>query len=44
MKHKVCISIDESTLFKIKAAIRRGSFRNKSHAFEYAINRVMSDG
>jgi hypothetical protein len=43
MKHKVCISVDENTLLRIKEGIRKGTFRNKSHAFEYAVNEVMGD-
>jgi metal-responsive CopG/Arc/MetJ family transcriptional regulator len=41
MKHKICISIDEGTLLKVKEAIRNRKFRNKSHAFEAAVNEVI---
>lgn len=39
MKHKICISVDEETLLKIREEIRKGKFRNRSHAFEYAISK-----
>ena len=39
MKHKICISVDEETLLKIKEHVRKGKFRNRSHAFEYAIQK-----
>jgi Arc/MetJ-type ribon-helix-helix transcriptional regulator len=41
MKHKLSISVDEETVFKIMEAIRNRQFRNKSHAFEFAINEVL---
>jgi len=40
MKHKICISVDEETLLNIKKSIRKGRFRNKSHAFEYAVQQL----
>jgi Arc/MetJ-type ribon-helix-helix transcriptional regulator len=43
MKHKLSISVDESTILKIREGMRRGMFRNKSHAFEYAINEVLKE-
>lgn len=41
MKHKICISVDEKTLLDIKENVRNGRFRNKSHAFEFAVKEVM---
>lgn len=41
MKHKISISVDEETVVKIRGAIRKRKFRNKSHAFEYAVNEVL---
>jgi len=41
MKHKVSISVNKETLLKIHEAICNGKFRNKSHAFEFAINQVL---
>lgn len=40
MKNKICISIDEETLVFIKMLIKQGTFRNKSHAFEFAIKNL----
>jgi Arc/MetJ-type ribon-helix-helix transcriptional regulator len=39
MKHKICISVNEETLLKIKEQVRNGKYRNRSHAFEYAIQK-----
>ena len=41
MKHKLSISVDEETIVKIREAMRKGKFRNKSHAFEYAVKEVL---
>jgi Arc/MetJ-type ribon-helix-helix transcriptional regulator len=43
MKYKICISVDEETLLKIKDKVRSGRFRNRSHAFEYAIQKEFSE-
>lgn len=41
MKYKVSICVDEETLVKIKEGVRKGKFRNRSHAFEYSILKIM---
>ncbi|MFA6073128.1 MAG: hypothetical protein WC758_03375 [Candidatus Woesearchaeota archaeon] len=41
MKYKVSICVDEETLLKIREGIRTGKFRNRSHAFEYSIQKIM---
>ena len=41
MKDKICISIDRETLLQIKEKVREGIFRNKSHAIEFAINKIL---
>jgi len=41
MKYKISISVDEETILKIREGMRKGLFRNKSHAFEYAIHEVL---
>jgi len=41
MKYRMSISVDEETVFKVREGIRKGLFRNKSHAFEYAVRKVM---
>jgi Arc/MetJ-type ribon-helix-helix transcriptional regulator len=43
MKYKLCISVDEETLTKVKTAVRSGKYRNTSHAFEYALQRVEAE-
>jgi Arc/MetJ-type ribon-helix-helix transcriptional regulator len=40
-KFKISISVDETTLVAIRKGIREGRFRNRSHAFEYAIQKVL---
>lgn len=41
MKHKISISVDEETILRVREAIRQKTFRNKSHAFEFAVNKVL---
>ncbi len=41
MKVKLSISVEEETALKIMEHVRQGKFRNKSHAFEYSINKVL---
>lgn len=41
MKIKLSISVDEDTALKVMDSIRQGRFRNKSHAFEYSMNKVL---
>ena len=43
MKYKICISVDEETLLKVREQIRKGKYRNRSHAFEYAIQKEFSE-
>jgi Arc/MetJ-type ribon-helix-helix transcriptional regulator len=43
MKYKLSISVDEATVLKVREGMRKGLFRNKSHAFEYAINEVLNE-
>ena len=40
-KQKISISVDEKTLKKILEGIEKGIFRNRSHAFEFAMKEVM---
>ncbi|MBW2990831.1 hypothetical protein KY348_03935 [Candidatus Woesearchaeota archaeon] len=44
VKVKLSISVDEETALKVMNSIRQGRFRNKSHAFEYSVNKVMEVG
>ena len=42
-KFKVCISVDETTLVAIQQAVRQRKFRNRSHAFEYAVTKLLEE-
>lgn len=41
MKDKISISVDSETLEKIDESVKNKRFRNRSHAFEYSIERLM---
>ncbi len=41
MKHKLSVSVDEETVTKIQEKIRQRIFRNKSHAVEYALTKIL---
>jgi Arc/MetJ-type ribon-helix-helix transcriptional regulator len=41
MKIRLSISVDEETVLKLMEGVRAGKFRNKSHAFEYAVNKAL---
>ena len=41
MKQKICVSIDENCLLKIRGALRGGKYRNRSHIIEYAVERLL---
>ena len=41
MKSKISISVDEETLEKIDESISKKKFRNRSHAFEFALNEIL---
>lgn len=43
MKHRVSITIDESTLEKIRDSLRSKTFRNKSHFFELAADKLLME-
>ena len=44
MKHKLSITIDEDTLFRIQDMLRSKTFRNKSHFFEVAATKLIKEG
>ncbi|MCA9458978.1 MAG: hypothetical protein KC550_00350 [Nanoarchaeota archaeon] len=44
MKIKLCISVDEKSIDLIEKQIREKKFRNRSHAFEYAIHSLLNEG
>ncbi len=40
-KCKVSISVSEDTIVKVREAIRSKKFRNRSHAFEHAVRKIL---
>ncbi len=43
MKLKISISVEEETLDKIDEKVKHGTFRNRSHAFEYSLKKTLED-
>lgn len=43
MKQKISITVDEETLEKADDSIEKRKFRNRSHAFEYALNEILEE-
>ena len=43
MKHKTSVALKEDTLTSMRASIRKGKFRNKSHMMEYAILKLLEE-
>ncbi len=41
MKKKISISIEEETIDKIDEYVDEGTFRNKSHLIDLAINKLL---
>ncbi len=44
MKYRVCIAVDEDTILKVREGIRKGRFKNRSHAFEHCFNQIVEGG
>jgi len=43
LKRKISISVGEETLQKIESALKNGAFRNTSHVFERAVNKMLGE-
>ncbi len=43
MKHQITITIEEEVMIEMKEQVRQGTFRNKSHMFEFAIRKLLKD-
>lgn len=43
MKKKLSITIEEETIAKLEDFVRDGTFRNKSHLVEFALNKLMNE-
>lgn len=41
MRQRISITIDEDTLFKVRESLRSKTFRNKSHLFEVAADKLL---
>jgi hypothetical protein len=42
MKHKLSISVDKKTYFKVLDILKKSKkFRNRSHVFEYAVEKLV---
>ena len=43
MKKKLSISMEEKTIDILKSIVEQGSFRNKSHLIEFAVNKLIKE-
>ncbi|MBI1968541.1 ribbon-helix-helix protein, CopG family [Candidatus Woesearchaeota archaeon] len=43
MKIQTSITVDEEIMLKLKERLRDGSFRNKSHLFEFAARKLLEE-
>ena len=43
MKEKISISVDEETLDIVDKSVLKRKFRNRSHAFEYALIKILEE-
>jgi Arc/MetJ-type ribon-helix-helix transcriptional regulator len=43
MKHKTSVAFDEKTIFGILELLRGGTFRNKSHVVEFAVQKLLKE-
>ncbi len=43
MKKQISVTIDEKTLEIVEQIIQNGVFRNKSHFFEFGLNKLIKE-
>lgn len=43
MKQKLSITVEDKTVKLIEGLVKTGRFRNKSHAFEYSVSKVLGE-
>ncbi len=43
MRHKLSITIDEDTIFRVQDRLRSKKYRNKSHFFEMAAMKLLEE-
>lgn len=41
MKQKLSITLDEETIQGVEEAVKEGLFRNKSHAVEFSLGKIL---
>ena len=41
MKQKLSVSIEKKTIRKVEEKVNEGTFRNKSHVIEFALNKFL---
>ncbi|MBI2139802.1 hypothetical protein HYU14_02670 [Candidatus Woesearchaeota archaeon] len=41
MKHRISVSVEESTIKAVQDTLRTGKFRNKSHIIEFAVQQFL---
>ncbi len=42
-KQRLSVSVDEETVEIIEKSVRDGLFRNKSHAVEFSVNKILKN-
>ncbi len=43
MKHKLSVSLDEKLLQELDRILSTGKYRNKSHAVEFAVKKLLEE-
>ncbi len=43
MKHKTSVALDAETIFAMRALVRKGIFKNKSHVMEFAVKKLVEE-
>ena len=43
MRHKISVTINKENLEKIDEGIKKGKFRNRSHAFDYSLSKLLDE-
>ena len=44
MKQKISVTVEEETLRLLDEIMKTGVFRNKSHAVEFSLNKILNEG
>ena len=43
MRHKTSVTFDTDTLLELRELVRSGLFRNKSHAVEFSVKKLIKE-